>query len=140
MLDLSGITRVTKGKTRLFSPENVYGEKGKGGMADLTEAPQAEVAKIGQTWNGPYKCARDLGQKWKVRPFTGVPAESTITLMDSEGPGRITHIWITTGPKRYRDLILRMYWDGEAEPSVECPLGDFFVVLLTNPSKLTLSR
>ena len=25
-----------------------------------------------------------------------------------------------------RDLVLRMYWDDEEVPSVECPLGDFF--------------
>ena len=25
-----------------------------------------------------------------------------------------------------RDLVLRMYWDDETEPSVESPLGDFF--------------
>ena len=27
-----------------------------------------------------------------------------------------------------RQTILRMYWDNETEPSVECPLGDFFGV------------
>ena len=137
MFDLSGITRLTKGKTRLFSPENVYGEKGKGGMADLTETPQAEVAKIGQPWEGPNQCARDLGQKWKVRPSIIVPAESTVTLMDTEGPGRITHIWITTDPKGYRDLILRMYWDGESNPSVESPIGDFFCCAFNKPLKIT---
>lgn len=46
--------------------------------------------------------------------------------MDVEGQGAVTHIWITTEPKNYRDLILRMYWDGEEAPSVEVPLGDFF--------------
>ena len=25
-----------------------------------------------------------------------------------------------------RRVVLRMYWDGEATPSVECPIGDFF--------------
>src|SRR5580698_6711009 len=25
-----------------------------------------------------------------------------------------------------RDLLLRIYWDGETNPSVECPLVDFF--------------
>lgn len=27
---------------------------------------------------------------------------------------------------RYRKIVLRMYWDGEKDPSVEVPLGDFF--------------
>lgn len=45
----------------------------------------------------------------------------------------IQHIWITVTDRtsernRYvlRDLVLRMYWDDEEFPSVECPLGDFF--------------
>ena len=54
-------------------------------------------------------------------------------IAELEGCGKITHIWITTAPaddseELYlpRKIILRMYWDGEEEPSVEVPLGDFF--------------
>ena len=129
MFNFSGITKLTKGKTRLFTAENVYGEVGKGGMAGLSGPPQPEVEKIGQLWDTEshsVNAAKDLGQKWKVRPCITLPAKSTTTLMDAEGPGRITHIWITVDRKRYRDIILRMYWDGESEPSVETPLGDFF--------------
>jgi len=46
--------------------------------------------------------------------------------LDINGPGVIQHIWMTTDAEWYRDLILRMYWDGEPSPSVEAPLGDFF--------------
>ncbi len=123
---LFGITHLSNAQTRSISAENVYGEKGHGGMAGLTEAPQEEVARIGQPWGGPNKCARDLGRGWKVRPFTALKPESVTTLMDVDGPGAIQHIWITVDPKFHRDLILRMHWDGEDEPSVECPLGDFF--------------
>ena len=126
MFDLSSITKPTNGKTRLFTAENVYGEKGKGGMAELAEIPQPEVIKIGQLWDGPNACARDLGAKWKVRPCITLAPGSVTTLMDAEGPGRITHIWITIDQKRFRDLILRIYWDGETIPSVESPIGDFF--------------
>jgi hypothetical protein len=125
MFSFAGITKVTKGQTRLFTAENVYGEKGKGGMADYTDEPQPEVVKIGQVWD-KGTAARELGQKWKVRPCISLPAGSVTTIMDTDGPGRITHIWITVDQKRYRDLIIRMYWDNEAEPSVESPLGDFF--------------
>ena len=31
-------------------------------------------------------------------------------------------------PALHRQLVLRMYWDGEATPSVEVPVGDFFAV------------
>ncbi len=30
------------------------------------------------------------------------------------------------GRDRWRDIILRIYWDGQTHPSVEVPLGDFF--------------
>jgi len=126
MFSLAGITKLTNGNTRLFTAENVYGEKGKGGMADVSDAPQPEVTKVGQLWGGPNPCARDLGKRWKVRPCITLPSESTTTLMDTDGPGRITHIWITLNQKSYRDIILRIYWDEENEPSVESPIGDFF--------------
>jgi Protein of unknown function (DUF2961) len=54
---------------------------------------------------------------------------STLTLMDANGPGLLTHIWFTVAsPEGYhlKKLVLRIYWDGEATPSVEAPLGDFF--------------
>ncbi len=53
----------------------------------------------------------------------------TLVLADLKSPGEITHIWCTVAsaePQYSRLLVLRMYWDGEAHPSVECPLGDFF--------------
>jgi hypothetical protein len=53
----------------------------------------------------------------------------TLTLAELEGPGVITHIWFTIAhdaPFYSRLLTLRMYWDDEEHPSVECPVGDFF--------------
>lgn len=120
------ITKIKNNKTRLFSPENVYGEKGKGGMADITPEPQPEVERIGQVWMGVNRSARELGQKWKVRPFIFLPEHSVTTIMDTDGPGRITHMWMTVFKRWYREIILRIYWDGEETPSVEAPLGDFF--------------
>lgn len=58
-----------------------------------------------------------------------VPAGGTLTLLDENGPGEITHIWMTIA-SRDRDhlkaIVLRMYWDGEQTSSVEAPVGDFF--------------
>jgi hypothetical protein len=123
---LSGITRIVNAQTRSISAENVTGAKGRGGMAEVSDVPQPEVTQIGQKWDGPNKCARDLGRTWKVRPCITLPGGSVNTLMDVAGPGTIQHIWITVDSKHYRDLILRFYWDGEKSPSVECPVGDFF--------------
>lgn len=124
---LNNISKVTNGKTRLFSPENVYGEMGKGGMADITVKPQEEVERIGQHWSGINPSARELGQKWKVRPYIFLKKGEETVILDTDGPGKITHIWMTIYERWYRELIIRIYWDNEEEPSVECPIGDFFL-------------
>ena len=110
-MGLGGLARLSRAKTRSISAENFTGEKGKGGMA--LEGTGAA-------------CARDLGRGWKVSPSIKIPAGSTFTLAEIEGPGAIQHIWMTCFPKYWRSLVLRMYWDGEDEPSVETPYGDFF--------------
>lgn len=134
---LSGITKLTNGKTRLFTAENVYGEKGKGGMAELTAQAQPEVARLGQIWDGANSCARDLGVKWKVRPCISLASGEETALVDTDGPGRITHIWFTVAEKFFRDIILRIYWDNEEAPSVESPVGDFFCCGFTKALKIT---
>jgi hypothetical protein len=53
----------------------------------------------------------------------------TLTLLDDAGPGVVSHIWITIAsddPRHLKALVMRIYWDGEAMPSVEAPVGDFF--------------
>ena len=109
-LNLGNLSRLSTAETRSLSAENVTGEKGKGGMA--TDGTGAG-------------CARDLGVGWKVSPSVRIQAGETYTLADVEGPGAIQQIWMTpTGPWRYS--ILRMYWDDQEQPAVECPVGDFF--------------
>lgn len=105
------IWQLDDGATRSISPENLTGAKGAGGMA------------IDGTGAVP---ARELGRGWKVSPSINLPDGGTATLADVEGPGVIRHIWLTTDRNRLRQLVLRMYWDDEDDPSVEVPLGDFF--------------
>ena len=53
----------------------------------------------------------------------------TWTLLDADGPGEVTHVWMTIASREMfhlKKLVLRMYWDGESTPSVEAPVGDFF--------------
>jgi hypothetical protein len=109
---LNNLYRVSDARTRSISPENLTGEKGKGGMAKVGNASDA---------------ARDLGPGWKVNPFVIIEPGKTFTLGEIDGAGAIQHIWMTpTGNWRYS--ILRLYWDGETEPSVEAPVGDFFAM------------
>ena len=107
---LATLPRLSDAQTRSISPENFTGAKGQGGMA--TEGTGA-------------RAARELGQGWKISPSVRIAAGSTFTLATIEGPGAIQHIWMTpTG--NWRFSILRFYWDGETEPSIEVPVGDFF--------------
>jgi len=51
------------------------------------------------------------------------------TLFEVEGPGLVSHLWFTFPPEDEmlgRNNLLRMFWDGEQDPSVEAPLSDFF--------------
>ena len=74
-----------------------------------------------------------LGPSRKGSPcLENISPGSTVVLADIHGSGVIGHIWMTVtdtlgnDPFVLRDLVLRMYWDGERSPSVEVPLGDFF--------------
>ena len=108
---LSGAAELKNWRSRSINAENPTVEKGRGGMA---------VSPLGPSRKGS-PCLTDIH-----------PGD-TVTLCEMDGPGFITHIWITVTNKTteadsnvLRDLVLRMYWDGEETPSVESPLGDFF--------------
>ncbi len=111
-MHMGNLTRLSNAQTRSISPENFSGEKGRGGMA------------IEGTGAG---CARDLGRGWKISPSVVIQPGETFELAAIEGPGAIQQIWMTpTG--NWRFSILRIYWDGQEQPSVECPIGDFFAM------------
>lgn len=58
-----------------------------------------------------------------------IHAGKTAEITNIKGSGIITRIWVTIDsrdPHYLRRILLRMYWDGEEEPSVEVPVGDFF--------------
>jgi len=109
-LNLGNLCRLSKAQTRSLSAENFTGEKGKGGMA---------------TEGTGMSAGRELGQGWKISPCVTIKEGQTFVLANIQGSGAIQQIWMTpSGNWRYS--ILRIYWDGEKEPSVEVPVGDFF--------------
>lgn len=111
-LHLGNLSRLADAETRSISPENFTGAKAAGGLSVEGTASAA---------------ARDLGVGWKVSPYVRIPAGTTFDLADIEGPGAIQQIWLTVG-NPCRELILRIYWDNQEHPSVECPVGDFFAL------------
>lgn len=108
---LNNLTLKKNIRTFSISPENLTGEKGKGGMATEGSASYA---------------ARELGQGWKVNPYLVCQSGETIVLADVKGQGAIKHFWITDSSQAGRLLILRIYFDGHKNPAVESPLSDFF--------------
>jgi hypothetical protein len=120
--NLGNLSWISEAHTRSISAENPTGGKGMGAMVD----PE------------PDSPARELGRGWKVRPYVVVGPQETAVLADIEGPGAIQSMWFG-GSIMTRDFILRIYWEGQEQPSVETPLTDFFAVPFSfqNPERPT---
>ena len=90
-------------KSRWASPENVYGQKGKGGKAAF---------------------GRKGSASFHIRPGR------TITLAEvSCQSGVIRRIWMTLhdlSPIALKRMRISFYWDGCETPAADVPLGDFF--------------
>lgn len=115
MDSLWDIAQIRAGKTRSISAENPTGEKGKG----------AQAAPGDDAWC--TEAASELGRGWKVRPCVRKLAPGQeVVLADIEGPGVVQHIWCTVLTAVHRWISWEIRYDGEEEPSVRVPLGDFF--------------
>jgi len=100
-------------KSRSISFENPTGEPGMGGKASN----------------------KQLGVGRKGFPSKSIEPGETVVLCDIKSSGTIRHIWMTGNFKNknlpekevslLRSTVIRAYWDGQAHPSIECPLGDF---------------
>lgn len=95
--------------SRSISAENPTGGKGMGAMA--VDGPGKEAAGA-------------LGRGWKICPFIRIEPGETAVLADIQGSGMVRTIWMAGCLGR--DYILRIYWDNQDRPSVECPVPDFF--------------
>jgi hypothetical protein len=114
------------------------------GAAGLVAEAQSAPAKASGDSNGEteyrlpeYACVQDYRSlKQSSYDRTGgnadawpIEAGGTKEVFNATGPGVITHIWFTiAADSKYhlKEIVLRIYWDGEAKPSVETPIGDFF--------------
>ncbi|MCF8470814.1 MAG: DUF2961 domain-containing protein [Parvibaculum sp.] len=74
------------------------------------------------------RVASPLGVGRKGDPARLIMSGETVELAHIAGSGTIRHIWLTTlpSPEIFRGLVLRVWWDGQAHPSIESPIGDFF--------------
>ncbi len=100
----------------------------------LTAEQSQQLDRARQLWNssGADISSYGVSPQDKVQLFksrqTLVPGK-TVTLFEVAQPGRI--VGFRLGPasalaNKDRGLTLKIYWDGEAEPAVISPAGDFF--------------
>jgi hypothetical protein len=88
--------------TRWVTFENVSSEKGAGGMEN---------------------------EGAKGHAFERLKAGESVDLVNFNGSGIVNRIWLTISdrsPEMLRSLKIEMFWDGEENPAVSVPLGDFF--------------
>lgn len=66
-----------------------------------------------------------------LAPTVDLAPGQTAVVADIPGPEAITCLRAKISEKKFteeqlRSVVLKIYWDGEKEPSVWCPIGDFF--------------
>jgi hypothetical protein len=122
----------------LASGAAVLGLNSTGATAEPGAAmPPAEEGRIApeqlfaQARLRSYKTRRSSSWDRSGGNGDAVPVEpgASATVLDVTGAGVITHIWFTIASDdrhHLKNLVLRAWWDGEASPSVEVPIGDFF--------------
>lgn len=64
------------------------------------------------------------GDCTKLSPNIGICPGETATLVDTDGPGMIQHIWFAG--YHGHNFIIRIFWDNSETPSVEAPVSAFF--------------
>lgn len=116
------------------------------GAAGLAAAPAAAEAAPQQTGAGAGGANRILPAYTRAQTYHSLKQSSydrtggnrdswniapgaAYEIFNAQGAGVISHIWFTIaarGGDHLKELVLRAYWDGNAKPSVETPIGDFF--------------
>jgi len=96
----------------------------------IVGAQQFSVSDLSKLNNYESDRASSFDRSGGNHDYVSVDPAQTVTIFDSEGPGEIRHIWTTIPPwseiYAHQRVVIRAYWDGETDPSVEAPLGNFF--------------
>jgi len=111
------------------------------GLAAAAPAAAQSQSKGGNVTDTSYLPSYTRAQNYKSlkqssydrtggnRDSWNIPAGGEYEVFKADGPGVISHIWFTIAARssdHLKELVLRGYWDGNAKPSVEAPIGDFF--------------
>ena len=84
--------------------------------------PYARLQRYRSRKQGSYDVTGGNDDSWPIK--AGAERE----IFNAAGAGVISHIWFTISAStlHLKELVLRAYWDGNAKPSIEVPIGDFF--------------
>ncbi|MBU6400785.1 MAG: DUF2961 domain-containing protein [Verrucomicrobia bacterium] len=96
------------------------------GLSRPVLAQPSPLADLAELTPGRVKAENAL---WIENPLSArFNSSNRVVVAEVKGPAVITmvHFAMPEVLKLNRDLLLRMYWDDERNPSVDCPLVDFF--------------
>ena len=99
------------------------------GCAAFAQTPATMLSALTQPQDYVLKRFSSFDRTGANHDSREIAPGETLVLLDSAGPGMISHIWITIAarePHHLKKIVLRMFWDDEPAPSVESPIGDFF--------------
>jgi hypothetical protein len=93
-----------------------------------------DITSISKMRLGRSKRVSSYDRSGGNKDYYTINPKDRIDICHIKGAGCIRHIWMTMAPLHDhlrddylpRKIVLRMYWDGEENPSVEAPIGDFF--------------
>jgi hypothetical protein len=111
---LSGVARAQA----TAPPSSALSERS---LGNLFEAPAGKSHRCSSTSNDPQSNL----------DFVPLASGAEVPIAELKGPGVITHLWLNVqsdDPYAGRLVVLRARWDGEPNPSIEVPIGDFFGV------------
>src|SRR5215471_10227639 len=93
------------------------------------QLPSDSVSNLSKPHDYVLKRASSYDRTGGNEDYRTLAPGETLSLLETAGPGEISHIWVTIASGEsfhLKKIVLRMFWDGEASPSVEAPIGDFF--------------
>lgn len=101
--------------TRMISAENPTGKKNMG-CRDKIDPSDKRL----------YWSKNAIKDEYKVCPFIRIEPNETVVIADYEGMGVINYLFLTSDRANFDELMLRIYFDNETNPSVNVPMGMFF--------------
>src|SRR5579871_4296159 len=99
-----------------------------------------DIGEIGGTWKSVQKSVVPKESHRELREQM-LEAGKSVTLFNSDQPGRVVAIRLSPASAfsgSDRSLVLKASWDGDSQPAILVPVGDFFGYSFGDPSARSL--